>query len=162
VEKAIILWIMFSIVLDVIFKKASEQMIRDNDLIQKLLSLSLPAEDYAIFGSGPMFAHGIKDLNHDLDVIAKGMAWKKAGEIAPSIQTRLNIGRVIELFNGEIEIFNDWAPGSWNIDDLIDSAEIIEGIRFVGLENLLRWKKLMNRPKDWDHIKQIEEYLQNN
>jgi len=52
--------------------------VNNHPLIKKLLSLDLPPEDYAVFGSGPMFAHGIKDLGHDIDVIARKKAWKKA------------------------------------------------------------------------------------
>jgi len=45
------------------------------------------------------------------------------------------------------------------IDTLIDTAEEFEGIKFVTLENVLRWKKLMGRPKDLEHIKMIKAYL---
>ncbi len=50
-------------------------MLRDNPIIQKLISLDLPKDDFAVFGSGPMFAHGIKDLGHDLDVVFDVDTW---------------------------------------------------------------------------------------
>jgi predicted nucleotidyltransferase len=49
-------------------------------LLSLLKSLKLPTEDFAVFGSGPMYAHGIKELGHDLDLIARGVAWEKAKE----------------------------------------------------------------------------------
>lgn len=110
-----------------------------------------------MFGSTPMAAKGIKELSHDLDVIARGAAWEKAGTLGKIEPTRFGEGEVVELFDGEIEIFNQWLP--FNVDQLIDTAETIEGIKFVTLENVLRWKKQMNRPKDIEHIALIEKYL---
>jgi hypothetical protein len=134
-------------------------MNKENPLIQKLISLDLPAYDYAVFGSGPMFAHGIKDLGHDIDLIARGDAWKKALTLGSTETAKLGKNEVVTLFDGEIEIFNGWAPGEWNTDELIDTAEVIDGIPFVALEVVLKWKKMMGREKDFQHIKMIEDYL---
>lgn len=132
--------------------------IYDNKLFRELSSLDLSADDYTVFGSGPMFAHGIKDLGHDLDVIARGSAWRQACSIS-SPQTAIWGGLVVNLFDGEIEIFDSWAPGDWDVNDLIDTSEIIDGIRFVILENVMKWKRLMGREKDQIHIKMIEDFL---
>ena len=132
--------------------------LRSNQLLGKLNSLGLSADDYAVFGSGPMFAHGIKDLGHDLDIIARGNAWRQACSTS-SPPTAIFGGLVVNLFNGEIEIFDSWVPGDWDVNDLIDTAEIIEGIRFVTLGNVVKWKRLMGREKDLIHIKMIEDYL---
>lgn len=131
--------------------------IANHPLILKLLSLGLPAKDYAVFGSGPMFAHGLKDLGHDLDLVARGEAWKmmlQSGQIDTSKGYP-----IATYFDGEIEAFDSWGPGKWDTDELIDTAEEIEGIRFVQLEKVLAWKKVMNRPKDVEHVRLIEEYL---
>lgn len=37
---------------------------------------------------------------------------------------------------------------------------VSDGINFITLENLLKYKKLLNRPKDQKHIELIEKYLQ--
>lgn len=134
-------------------------MIKDTPLIQDLLSLDLPTEDYAIFGSGPMFAHGIKDLGHDIDILARGSAWEKAITLNKPKLSKLGFDQVVELFEGKIEIFDGWAPGEWDTDKLIDTADVIEGIRFISLENVVKWKKIIGREKDFEHIKMIENYL---
>jgi len=36
------------------------------------------------------------------------------------------------------------------VNKLIDEAEEIDGIRFVRLEEFLRWKNLMGREKDFE------------
>ena len=131
---------------------------RENPLIKKLLSLNLPTDDYVIFGSGPLYACGIIKSPNDLDVVVRGEAWKKVLKLGKP--QKLPFGnKAISLFDGKIEIMNAWAPGKWDIDELIDTAEIIEGIRFVNLKTVLKWKKRMARPKDLKHIKMIEEYV---
>jgi hypothetical protein len=129
-------------------------------LILKLISLQLPNSDFAIFGSGPMVAYGLKKIISDLDIIARGEAWRRAVMLASPRRATSGRGRVVKLFDGEIEIFDDWTPQGWNIDRLIDRATMIEGIRFVRLEDVLNWKRQMNRPKDGGDIELIEQYLE--
>lgn len=128
-------------------------------LLNLLRSLKLPPSDYAVFGSGPMYIRGIKDLGHDLDIIARDKAWEVACKISDPKPTQSGNGEVVEINGGEIEIFKQWWPGEWDVDELIDSAETFEGIKYVTLENVVKWKKLMGRDKDLDHIKMIERYL---
>ncbi len=132
-----------------------------NSFFSKLIALDLPTQDFAIFGSGPMFAHGLKDLGHDIDIVARGRAWEVAAKLNTPVPTKSGNALVVELFEGEIEIFNSWAPGEWNIDELIDNAEVVEGVRFVQLEEVLKWKRMMNRPKDVEDIALIDKYLKN-
>ena len=132
----------------------------DHPLITKLKSIGLSANDYVVFASGPMYIHGLEDLSHDLDVVARGDAWRKASLIKKPVNANSGSGQVVELFEGEIEIFNNWYPGEWNINKLIENAKIIEGVRFAQLSDVLKWKKLMGRPKDLEHIKIIEKYLE--
>ena len=133
--------------------------IREHPIIKKLFSLNLPTDDYAIFGSGPIFAHGIIDLVHDIDIIARGKAWTKTTKLGKS-KVLSSGSTVVQFFGDEIEILHDWfPPGKWNIDKLIDTADVIDGIRFVTLKNVLKWKREMSRPKDLKHIKVIEEHI---
>lgn len=134
-------------------------MRKDNPILNKLISLDLPTKDYAVFGSGPMFAHGIKDLGHDIDIIARKDAWEKATTLGLVTDAMHGGHKVVVLFDGEIEIFDGWAPGKWDVDALIDDAEKIDGIKFVSLENVIKWKTIMGREKDAIHIKMIGEYL---
>jgi len=131
--------------------------LKNHPLIQQLLALGLPPDDFAVFGSGPMMAHGIKE-SRDLDIIARGAAWSLAQALGQQKKGGYG-GNKIGLADGLIEIFDSWGPGAWDADELIDTAEVIEGIRFVALQNVLKWKKLMGRPKDAEHIGLIETYL---
>jgi hypothetical protein len=130
----------------------------ENPLIRKLIDLDLPEDDFAVFGSGPLLAHGLKDSVPDLDILARGEAWRKAKQISTPRRSASGVGDVVEI-DGAIEIFNDWPPGDLNTDRLIDGADVIDGIRFVRLDDVLAWKKRTGRSKDDEDIALLEQYL---
>ncbi len=133
--------------------------LEDNPFFAQLLSLDLPTEDYAVFGSGPLFVQGLREEIHDIDAIARGEAWKKIQLLGLAESPQNGAGKVVRLFKDNIEFFNQWGPGIWNIDELIDTAKVVEGVRFVTLDNVLKWKKILHRPKDLVDIAKIEEYF---
>lgn len=134
-------------------------LIKENPLFLKLKSLYLPTEDYAIMGRACMVAHGLIEMGEDIDIIARGRAWEEACKIAEPQIPASGIGKVVELFNNKIEIFDTWGPGTWDVNELIDTAEIIEGVKFVTLENIRKWKQIYGREKDLIHIKIIDDYF---
>lgn len=122
-------------------------------LFEQLRALQLPRGEYAIFGSGPLGIRGLHDC-HDLDVIVtqslydryRALGWKE--DVVNSGSKYLDNG------NG-IEFYYDWAPGSWNVTDLIKEAEIIESLPFVQLNHVVEWKKLNGRAKDIEHLSKL-------
>jgi hypothetical protein len=56
-------------------------------------------------------------------------------------------------------VYQDWYPGKWNIDELIETAEVIDGIAFVHLRTVIEWEKIMGREKNERDIMLIKEYL---
>lgn len=60
---------------------------------------------------------------------------------------------------GNIEICQTWLNMTPKIDEMIDKAEIIDGLPFVGLEYVIEWKKFMGRDKDKKDLKLIDDYL---
>jgi hypothetical protein len=121
-------------------------------LLNVLLGLELEAKDHAVFGSGPLFMHGLKDSLRDLDVIARGRAWAQAldlsrrGVLLPPETPPSGRGLVIRHPEESIEIFDQWPDV--DVDELIDSAETIDGIQFVQVGDVLRWKIGAGRDKD--------------
>ena len=134
--------------------------LKDHPLIVKLLSYGLPADDYVVFGSGPMMAHGLRD-SRDLDLLARGKAWEMALELG-NLCHKEEGTRYVVLADGDIEVFEAWGPGHWDTDKVIDAAEIFEGIRFADLNYTLDWKRRMGREKDLKDAKLIEQYLAQN
>jgi hypothetical protein len=144
-----------------------------------LRSLHLPPQDYVIFGSAPLYAHGlVPRIEHDVDVVAVRSAWERVCSMG-TVETGSHGDRVVRLFGGVVEIYDGWAAGGvvLDVEALISSAEIfdvfdsqinrpdhpersdIAGLPFARLEDVLAFKKRMYRPKDVPHIALIEEYL---
>ncbi len=133
-------------------------LVSRNPLYTQLLDLDLPQGHYAVFGSGPMFAHGLLGSPNDIDLIARGAAWDRLVEVAETFGVQESAHQ-LSLFGGNIEAFTTWKPGEWDIDALIDSAECIDGVPFVQLHLVLRWKRRLDRAKDRIHCRIIEDYF---
>ena len=133
--------------------------ILENHFIKRVMSLGLPANDFAIIGSGTMFVLGIKELSDDIDLIARGGVWEKVVTLGKVEVPASGSGKVVRLFDGEIEVFDSWAPGEWDVNELIDNAFVLEGLRFVNLETILKWMRLRDVPKAKIYVKLIEDYL---
>lgn len=133
-------------------------------LITYLQSLDVSRDDFAIFGSGPMFAVGIRPIDEldDIDIIANEKAWvqfQNYGDVVVD-ETKDWGQEKIYLQDGQIEIFNDWGPSAYDVNDLINNSMVVDNLRFIQLETVIVWKKEMGREKDLRHIEMIQKYLQ--
>jgi hypothetical protein len=130
-------------------------------ILEKLKSFNLPSNQFAIFGSGPMFAHGIRDWSDftDLDLIGYGEAWEIAKSKAIKLVYDEDWQCEIATLDDNIDIRNGWWPGDYNIKELIQTSDLINGFRWVDLNEVIIWKALMGRKKDLEHIRLIKEFL---
>jgi hypothetical protein len=129
---------------------------RATSLFDSLRSLELPDGEYAVFGSGPLIVRGIIDATNDLDVVSRGAAWEKAcdlGEMVTLVEYDVDI---VTFLDGAITIGTSWAFGDVDIDDLIDTANTIDGLPFVRLEHVVRYKTIAGRPKDLEHLRLLD------
>jgi len=123
-----------------------------NRLIRRLtrlvIDLNLNRSDFVIFGSGPLLAHGLRRNIRDLDVVARGTTWYRVSERGLPATGAIS-GAPMALFSGgRIHFSPGWISQDWDIDDLIDRAEIIHGLPFAHLTDVLAYKQMLNRPKD--------------
>lgn len=130
----------------------------NNDLFEKFKKLDLPIGEYAIFGSGPMGVRGLKESN-DIDVVVLTDIFEEYKNKPEWKLKKIESWGIDSLGCGDIELLNGWGPGLWDVQKIIDEAEIIDGLVFVKLEKVLEWKKTMNREKDKKDIEIIENYL---
>ncbi|POX48638.1 hypothetical protein [Streptomyces sp. Ru72] len=128
-------------------------------LIRELCSLELSTVDYVVAGSGPLLAHGLRRVVHDLDIVARGDAWKTVLQLGNPETPPSGCGRLVSLFDGDIEVFDRWLPGSPGPDEMIEAAEWVQGIPFSPLREVLSWKERLGREKDQEDIKLIRDYL---
>ena len=127
-------------------------------LMDRLHSLALPPGDYAVFGSGPLIVRGIIEATNDLDVISRGAAWDRARHLGDVAYLEEHDVEVVSFDDGAITVGTSWAYGEFDIDRLIDPAETIDGLPFVRLEHVVRYKEAAARPKDLAHLAALANY----
>ncbi|WP_033037170.1 hypothetical protein [Streptomyces monomycini] len=126
-------------------------------LFRKLGSLNLRTADFVIAGSGPLLAHDIKPGIGDLDVVARGAAWKRAVSLAEPVPAPLGYVDHVLFFAGDVEVLNGWFD--YSVDELIEEADVICGLNFSPLKRVLEWKTRLAREKDHADIEAIHRYL---
>jgi hypothetical protein len=132
----------------------------NHPLIRRLRSIDLDSDEYVVFGSGPMLAHGLVQTVKDLDVVARGSALQVARAIGRPGFGAVDSAPLWSLFDGEIEVFGGWLAPHWDVDDLIARAELIEGIPFAPLQDVLRYKQLLRRRQDIPDIRLLSRWLE--
>ncbi len=121
---------------------------------EKVSRLKLPTNDYVLFGSLPLLAHGLLERANDIDILARASAWEQAqtfskAELAPMGEWRVNLD--------DIEIYNAWL--GMDVDVIINRAVFIDGLPYADLKDVLGFKQKLNRPKDAEHIRRIQMFL---
>ena len=128
-----------------------------DSLLKDLKKLNLPKNEFAIFGSGPLAIRGIRD-SRDLDIIVKPELWSNLAEKHKIEEFKVEPKKQF-IKIGEIEIYPDWLPWLKDIDKLINTADFINGLPYVKLKYVIKWKEMFNREKDKKDIELIEKWL---
>jgi len=118
--------------------------------LEELKKLNLPIDQFAIFGSGPLAVRGLRE-NDDLDIVASEELWNQLTEKYKPVSDK-------EIKIGSIQIFKHWRPWFDDSRELIESADLINGVRFVNLADVKKWKSAMGREKDLADIKLIDKF----
>ena len=129
-----------------------------NDLLRKAQELNLPAGDFAIFGSGPLLVRGIIDHVGDIDIICRGDAWFRATSLGELVYLDEYNMEIVSIDDGLITLGRSWGYGDFDVDELIDSAEEIDGLPFVLLQYVIEYKQIANRAKDLAHLELLKAY----
>ena len=131
----------------------------ENRLIRRLIKLGdelgLDRREFVIFGSGPLLAHGLRQSISDLDIVACGKAWDAVSRRGFPATGSIS-GAPMALFWGRrIQFSPQWISKDWNTDHLIGQAEIIQGLPFAQLTDVLTYKQMLDRPKDRPDIEAL-------
>ena len=121
-------------------------MTRD-DIIDRVRELALPAGEWAVHASGSMVMHGLLPEANDLDILARGTAWDTALDLGTPVAGRHDL---VVRYGPDVEIWSGWYEEG--VDELIDSAQLVDGVPVVPLSAVLRFKERLGRPKDLAHI----------
>lgn len=121
---------------------------------QKISELGLPDNQFIVVGSGIMAAVGIRDSD-DIDMIVSEELFR---QLEDSGWEHDEWADQVVLKRDVFDIGTQWDGKA--IDELIDTATRIEGIPYLSLQDLRKWKKEKGRDKDIRDIKLIDAYLE--
>ncbi len=130
------------------------------EITGKVRELNLISGKYALFGSVPMTAHGIRECK-DIDVILTPDLYEKFRRSGEWREETLPDGDK-KLVKEPFDLMKTWwSSDSYHRDvsTLIAEADLMNGIPVVRLEEVLAWKKAFAREKDLSDVKLIEEFL---
>jgi hypothetical protein len=117
-------------------------------LIEICSELKLNRDDLVVFGSGPLLAHGLRQDIRDLDVVARRDAWRRVTQFGEPAVGPISGNPMVHFWGGRIQFSRQWISTNWNTDHLIERAEVLHGLRFATLGDVLAYKRELRRPKD--------------
>ncbi|TSC89985.1 MAG: hypothetical protein G01um10145_416 [Microgenomates group bacterium Gr01-1014_5] len=130
-------------------------------LVKQLKELNLPEDQHVVVGSGALAARGMREAN-DFDVLVTKQLWDRLAsnykvEITPEGIENINLGDIQILGKGSV--FSD--ENIADLQTLIQTAEAVEGVCFINLPYLKKFKQKLGREKDLKDIELIDRYLAN-
>lgn len=128
------------------------------NIITEVKKLKLELDQYIVIGSGILSALGIRATD-DVDLVVSQAiydSYKKQGWS----EKNWPMGEPT-ISNGIYEMGTDWGDdtNTYHLDDLLKNKQILQGVNFVSLEFLKKWKLAKGRSKDLADIKLIDDYL---
>lgn len=121
-----------------------------NEIFEKLKGLKLDRDRYIVISGASLVAQGIIESTGDIDLVCSEEYYKT-----------INWPTKIGAFNAELKYF-DIFEISPNLYEEGAKTTKINGFRFLNLKDVLKVKKALNRPKDQQVIKKLEQILQEN
>jgi hypothetical protein len=123
-----------------------------DDLFAIVKRLDLPQRDFAIFGSGPLIVRNVIPFTNDLDIICRKKVWETVQAMGQPRFLRDYDTKIVSMENDAITFGTAWGIGQFDINALIETADIIGGLPFVQLQYVIEYKKIRGLPKDLAHI----------
>ena len=131
----------------------------------KVKALDLPLDQIIVIGSGILDQLGIRPAS-DIDLAASSDLMKKLSEESGDWLKKFDDNQRFYFVkdDGSAEVWDGWEfdRQAVSYDDLLDYAVKYDGVRFVDLEFLRKWKSWRGREKDVRDVELIDEWRANN
>lgn len=131
------------------------------DSKKELSKYNLDFTNSVIIASGPLQALSLKQ-SKDIDVVVNTQVFEKLSLLKDFYKESYPEGHYC-LKNGILQIgdrfFISKININWTYDYIFKNSFVLDGLRYMKLDFVLKIKKLLNRPKDIHDIELIEEYL---
>lgn len=128
-------------------------------IVEQVTSLNLPLGQYAVVGSGAMSVHGIRP-HKDIDLILTQELYDELKRRGWTEEEKKPGFFVIKHGDAEASpnmiTVNGYQP---YVEKVIADAEIIKGVAFMRLDELIAFKTALGREKDVHDIALIKTYL---
>jgi hypothetical protein len=129
-------------------------------IVERVKKLNLPSGKYIIVGSGTLEALGIRSAN-DIDIAALPELYEQL-RATGEWEEEERYGKIFLKRDGvDINPQLSWPGYSTSTEEAIASALIIDGVPFMNLDDLKRFKLALGREKDKADIALIENYQRN-
>jgi hypothetical protein len=99
---------------------------------------------------------GIIPLANDVDVICREEVWNIVSQIGTVEYLPEYDVSIVSMADGALTFGTKWGIGNFDVDELIATAEIINGLPFVSLEHVICYKKIRSSEKDLLHLGALE------
>lgn len=128
-------------------------------LLGAVRGLDLPAGQYAVFGSGPLVVRGLRE-GADIDLVVTPPLYARLRE-APewTVRPRDDGGETLARDDFDVMERLEFPGYVGDVPGMIADAERIDGVPFVRLPELRRFKAALNRPKDHVDLELIDAAL---
>ena len=131
----------------------------------KVKALDLPLDQIIVIGSGILDQLGIRPAS-DIDLAASSDLMKKLSEESGDWLKKFDDNQRFYFVkdDGSAEVWDGWDFDGQTVsyDDLLDYAVEYDGVRFVDLEFLRKWKSWRGREKDVRDVELIDEWRADN
>ena len=131
----------------------------------KVKVLNLPLDQIIVIGSGILDQLGIRPAS-DIDLAASSDLMKKLSEESGDWLKKFDDNQRFYFVkdDGSAEVWDGWDFDGQTVsyDDLLDYAVEYDGVRFVDLEFLRKWKSWRGREKDVRDVELIDEWRADN
>ena len=131
----------------------------------KVKALNLPLDQIIVIGSGILDQLGIRPAS-DIDLAASSDLMKKLSEESGDWLKKFDDNQRFYFVkdDGSAEVWDGWDFDGQTVsyDDLLDYAVEYDGVRFVDLEVLRKWKSWRGREKDVRDVELIDEWRADN
>jgi hypothetical protein len=131
----------------------------------KVKALNLPLDQIIVIGSGILDQLEIRPAV-DIDLAVSSDLMKKLSEKSSDWIKKFDDNQRFYFIkdDGSAEVWDGWEFDGQVVsyDGLLDYVVEYDGVRFVNLEFLSRWKKWRSLEKDTQDVKLIDEWRANN
>ena len=128
-------------------------------MFSEIEKLNLPLQKYVVFGGAALQARGIRETA-DIDIVATADVLEKCKSEGWEDHPRINQNNTLGLHKGIVELYPDVGRGlNLDFEYLRKNTEIINGIPFCNLEDIIQVKRAYGREKDLQDIELIRKYI---